>query len=66
MRKHLVTSTPKTLLVFYFFVSGLLLPGSVMNNCNAQVTDKNAQYKEYIKKGDAYLAVKNYAAAMYD
>ncbi len=66
MRKHLVISNPKAMLLFTFFISGLLLPGAVMINCNAQVTDKNAQYKEYIKKGDAYLAVKNYAAAMYE
>ncbi len=66
MRKHLFTGSPKVVVLFCFFISGLLLPGAGMNNCNAQVTDKTAQYKEYIKKGDAYLAVKNYAAAMYE
>ncbi len=66
MRKYLITGNPKAVLLFYFFLSGLLLPNADMNTCRAQVADKTAQYKEYIKKGDAYLAVKNYAAAMYE
>ena len=55
----------KVLVLFFLVWSGIsTLIGD--SSCFAQTPDKAVQYREHLKKGDSYLAAKNYAAAMFE
>jgi tetratricopeptide (TPR) repeat protein len=45
---------------------GLFVLMASVADISAQTPDRSAQYKEHLIKGDQYLAVKNYAAAMFE
>src|SRR5512133_2535766 len=52
--------------LFVLLCSGLLFAGSGYQAAICQTTDNVAVYKDHLKKGDTYLAAKNYAAAMFE
>ncbi len=66
MRKHLDMKDMKTVMLFFLMWSGLFFPFTGILTTSAQTTDKTAIYREHLRKGDSYLAVKNYAAAMFE
>jgi tetratricopeptide (TPR) repeat protein len=66
MKKHLFTSNPRVVVLFFLLCSGFFLQVAGVVTSYAQQVDKATQYREHLKKGDAYLAVKNYAAAMFE
>ena len=66
MRKHLDMKDMKTVMLFFLVWSGLFFPFTGTLTTSAQTTDKTAIYREHLRKGDSYLAVKNYAAAMFE
>jgi tetratricopeptide (TPR) repeat protein len=66
MKKHLFTSNLKVAMLFFLVWSGLFAPVTGIINSSAQSADKTTIYKEHLKKGDTYLATKNYAAAMFE
>lgn len=66
MKKRLFTYTMKTVMLFFLVCSGLFFPLTGIINSSAQSADKTTLYREHLKKGDTYLTVKNYAAAMFE
>jgi tetratricopeptide (TPR) repeat protein len=66
MKKHLFSSHMKVVMLFFLLWSGAVSPLTGVFICQAQQVDKATQYKEHLKKGDSFLAVKNYAAAMFE
>jgi hypothetical protein len=55
MKKHLVKSNVEVVVLYFVLWSGLLFPFAGSIATLAQTPDKTSQYKELIKKGDAYL-----------
>jgi tetratricopeptide (TPR) repeat protein len=66
MNKHLFASNPKIVMLFFLMWSGLFSPVTGIVNSYAQSDDQTTIYREHLKKGDTYLAAKNYAAAMFE
>ena len=66
MKKLLFTSDLKVVVLFFLVWSGLFSPVTGIITCSAQSADKTTLYKEHLKKGDTYLAAKNYAVAMFE
>jgi tetratricopeptide (TPR) repeat protein len=66
MKKQLFISDMKVVMLFFLIWTGLFLPLAGSGSIDAQTPDMNAQYKEHLKKGDGYMAAKNYAAAMFE
>lgn len=66
MKKHLF---PDWVRVFAFCIVvalGLMTTLTGNNSCLAQSSDSDASYHDHLKRGDSYLAAKNYAAAMFE
>jgi tetratricopeptide (TPR) repeat protein len=53
-------------MLFFLVWSGLFLPLTGILTASAQTTDKAVIYREHLKKGDNFLAAKNYASAMFE
>jgi tetratricopeptide (TPR) repeat protein len=66
MKKHTLNSRSKPIIIYTLVWSCLLL--LIVNNTTgyAQSNDKQTLYRDYLKKGDSFLAAKNYAAAMFE
>jgi tetratricopeptide (TPR) repeat protein len=62
MKKHLQGRDFIFTLMIIMLCALILVPVSGF----AQNSDNDAKYKEHLKKGDTYLAAKNYAAAMFE
>lgn len=66
MKKHLPLRDMRVAVLIFMFCSGLLFAGSGLQSVIGQGTDNVTVYKDHLKKGDTYLAAKNYAAAMFE
>lgn len=66
MKKQFFSNPMKTGMLVFLVLSGLFLPLTGIVSISAQTADKKALYVEHMKKGNSYLAAKNYAAAMFE
>ncbi len=64
MKKHLFPDRVRVFTFYIIVVLGITLIGN--NPSFAQNTDPDVSYRDHLKKGDTYLAAKNYAAAMFE
>jgi tetratricopeptide (TPR) repeat protein len=56
----------KLKLLFLLLIPGMIIIQVIWMNTSAQTADKKALYVEHMKKGNNYLASKNFAAAMFE
>ncbi len=66
MKKHLSAVNMKIKILLFVTGVGFISALAGTFNAAAQTPDKVTAYKEHLKKGDNYLAVKNFAAAMFE
>jgi tetratricopeptide (TPR) repeat protein len=66
MKKPLFTNNLSVVMLFALLCLGTFSPVAGLTSVSAQATDNQSLYKDHLKKGDTYLAVKNYAAAMFE
>ncbi|HJZ41408.1 MAG TPA: tetratricopeptide repeat protein [Bacteroidales bacterium] len=66
MKKGFIHHNRVVGMMLAFLLPALFCPVYGVDNTAAQPVDKAAIYKEHLKKGDGFLASKNYAAAMFE
>jgi tetratricopeptide (TPR) repeat protein len=66
MKKQLSAVNMKIKILLFVTGVGFLSALAGTYHASAQTPDKVTVYKEHLKKGDSYLAVKNFAAAMFE
>jgi tetratricopeptide (TPR) repeat protein len=66
MRNRFLITCMKVGFIFSLLFSAFICPQHVVANNPQQPPDKNALYRDHLKKGDAFLSEKNYAAAMFE
>ena len=66
MRNGQIRICRKSGFIFLLVMAGILYPMIISANTPQQPVDKVSLFRDHLKKGDVFLAEKNYAAAMFE